>query len=594
MTKQAFYREKIEGYTSAVQSFKNKIAFSALLRLAAFGAFAFSFYYLIKAYSISLLVFTIILLILFVAAVKHAIRLREKKELLEKLLFVNQNELTIIEGGLNSMDDGKAFSVADGYDSDLDIFGNKSLYHLLNRCTTTHGKDRLAALLMYPLLQPGDIIERQDALTVFSPQADKRQQITAYGLLHKEEEGNLHTIKEWLQTGKNLHEKKWLRVARWILILYNIPCFILYIDNGNISYLLAGVAMSWLLMLPFVKYIHQQHQLISKKQAVLYQYADILSTFSEIDTGNSTLLKQLQTTAQQAHGAISRLAKLSSMFDQRLNLLVNVFLNSIILYDLYCILGLEKWKAQHSKAFDQWLFAVGDIECLNALASFAFNNAHFVYPTVVDSKNLSIETTAMGHPLIAAKERVTNDFEAGKTARLLLVTGSNMSGKTTFLRTLGINLILAQCGAPVCALNFVFTPMKMLTSIRVNDSLQEHTSYFMAELKRLQLIIQQLQQGIPALVLIDEILRGTNSEDKTHGSEQFILQLIRYNCITLFATHDLTLASLENDHKGVISNCCFESIIQNNTLYFDYKLQRGVAKNKNASFLMKQMGIIEE
>lgn len=166
--------------------------------------------------------------------------------------------------------------------------------------------------------------------------------------------------------------------------------------------------------------------------------------------------------------------------------------------------------------------------------------------------------------------------------------------KTTFLRTLGINLILAQCGAPVCALNFVFTPMKILTSIRVNDSLQEHTSYFMAELKRLQLIIQQLQQGIPALVLIDEILRGTNSEDKTHGSEQFILQLIRYNCITLFATHDLTLASLENDHKGVISNCCFESIIQNNTLYFDYKLQHGVAKNKNASFLMKQMGIIEE
>ena len=186
----------------------------------------------------------------------------------------------------------------------------------------------------------------------------------------------------------------------------------------------------------------------------------------------------------------------------------------------------------------------------------------------------------MAHPLIAAAKRVANDFETGKNNKLVLVTGSNMSGKTTFLRTLGVNLILAQSGAPVCAKTFTFSPMEILTSIRVNDSLLEHTSYFMAELQRLQ-------------KMIDEILRGTNSEDKTYGSEQFILQLLRYNCITLFATHDLTLASLENAHNGVISNFCFESIIENNTLHFDYKLQPGVARNKNASFLMKQMGIVD-
>ena len=167
-----------------------------------------------------------------------------------------------------------------------------------------------------------------------------------------------------------------------------------------------------------------------------------------------------------------------------------------------------------------------------------------------------------------------------------------MSGKSTFLRTVGVNLLLAQCGAPVCASAFEFTPMSLLSSIRISDSLQENTSYFMAELKRLEQIVVQLQNGSPALVLIDEILRGTNSEDKTHGSEQFIRKLLKYNCLALFATHDLNLSKLEDEMPNLISNYCFESVIRDNELYFDYTLQKGVAKNKNASFLMEKMGII--
>ncbi|HMH31448.1 MAG TPA: hypothetical protein VK543_00370, partial [Puia sp.] len=171
-------------------------------------------------------------------------------------------------------------------------------------------------------------------------------------------------------------------------------------------------------------------------------------------------------------------------------------------------------------------------------------------------------------------------------------TGSNMSGKTTFLRTIGVNLLLAQIGACVCAASFRFVPMSILSSIRISDSLQEHTSYFMAELKRLHQIVLELQKGKPALVLIDEILRGTNSEDKTHGSEQFIRKLLQYDCLVLFATHDLTLSKLEQAFPGTIANHCFESSIRQDELFFDYKLQTGVAKNKNASFLMKKMQII--
>jgi DNA mismatch repair ATPase MutS len=187
---------------------------------------------------------------------------------------------------------------------------------------------------------------------------------------------------------------------------------------------------------------------------------------------------------------------------------------------------------------------------------------------------------------------VANDFSIGRQERLIRVTGSNMSGKTTVLRTIGVNLLLAQCGAPVCATSFNWTPMQVLTSLRISDSLQEQTSYFMAELKKLQRIVLRLRTGEPALVLIDEILRGTNSEDKTYGSEHFARKLTGYHCLSLFATHDLTLGQLEQEYPGVIANYCFESVIEGDDLHFNYRLQQGIARNRNASFLMKKMDII--
>lgn len=591
MAGHTLYEEKIRHYQELINTVKQKLVFSALQRVLCFTALVITIYYLVTKFNYLLLASALLLLLLFLFLVKYAARLSEKKRLMGELLFVNQNELNIIHNLPNGMDDGKAFSDGTGYSADLDIFGPGSLFHLLNRCSTSHGRDRLASMLISPILKINEIAEKQEAVKVLSQQLDKRQLITAFGLTRKEEEGNLNNLGNWLDEPEQLYSRKWIHVLRWVLPVYNSVFLLVYIANGNLFPLLAGVGVGWLITGRYAKYIHKQHEHIGKKQAVLDQYADILKTFSDVENGGSVLLKKLQNTAGEAHQAIKSLAKLSSMFDQRLNLLVNVFLNSIVLYDLQCILELEKWKGKNKFHFKTWLHAVGDIESLNAFAGFAFNNEHFVYPSLLPGAALSIETQQLAHPLIPEKERVANDFEAGKPDKLLLITGSNMSGKTTFLRALGINLILAQNGSPVCAASFSFTPMHILTSIRVSDSLQEHTSYFMAELKKLQQIIEQLKTGEPALVLIDEILRGTNSEDKTHGSEQFILQLIQYNCITLFATHDLMLASMENAYKDVINNWCFESVIENGELHFDYQLRRGVARNKNASFLMKKMGI---
>jgi DNA mismatch repair ATPase MutS len=229
---------------------------------------------------------------------------------------------------------------------------------------------------------------------------------------------------------------------------------------------------------------------------------------------------------------------------------------------------------------------------LNSLSAYAFNHPSYCFPEL-DEGSQRIIAASMAHPLISEYEAVPNDLEMDGKNKLLLVTGSNMSGKSTFLRTTGINLVLAQCGAPVCATKFLFSPMRILSSIRISDSLQEHTSFFMAELKRLKEIITALETHQPALVLIDEVLRGTNSSDKTHGSQALIKKLIRYNCLGLFATHDLSLSELESVYPDAVGNYCFESRIENDELIFDYKVKHGVAMNKNATFLMQKMGIIE-
>ncbi|OQP60226.1 MutS-related protein [Niastella populi] len=587
-----YYEEKVQSYKEALQKIKPVTTLIAALRLACFVVFGWAIYKYIVTNSTGWMAATLLLAAAFAILVRIAWRLNDRKALLEKLLFINTNELNVLRHLPNKFENGAAFSSNDNNSGDLDIFGSGSLYHLLNRTTTWHGKQQLAAMLQEPPLVKNGIEQQQQAVQALSTQKELRQLLTAHGLLNEEKEGNLHDIASWLQRPAIIHGKGQINALRFITSIYSAVLLIYWLISGNYYLLIPVVFLNWIIIGTYAKHIQQQHILLGKKQTILDQYAAILSLFCKVETGNSALLQKEKTSATEAHQAVKKLSRLSAMFDQRLNLIVNIFLNSFFMYDIQCLWALESWKKKHKAHFNDWIHCVGMIECLNSLATFASNFPGNQYPTV-NSGGISISATHMAHPLIPAEERVANDCTFGINEKLVLVTGSNMSGKTTFLRTLGVNLILAQCGAPVCAASFAFTPMVIRSSIRVSDSLQEHTSYFMAELKRLQQIIHYLQQNsVPVLILIDEILRGTNSEDKTHGSEQFIKKLLQYRCLTLFATHDLALSRLEDELAGKVNNYCFESTIRNNELLFDYKLQRGVAKNKNASFLMEKMEII--
>lgn len=588
-----FYEEKISGYTTAIQVLQQRLAGIALLRLISFLGFAFTAYFLLKNFSLPLLAVSLFFLIAFVVLVALNFRLKDRKALLEKLLFVNANEAGILKDQLNGFPDGQAFLVPESYLDDLDIFGRRSLFHLLNRTTSIHGTQKLSDLLRQSMLLKEDILQYQQAVQAFTLQTETRQLITAHGLLTGESEGNLYDLADWLKQPNPL--KQWVHILRWCIVLFNIACLAFLIWTGNYRPLLIGVIAGWILTGYFSEHMAKQHALLGKKNAILEQYARTLRLFNTMDTGQSTLLRQLQVQTREADSAIRQLARLSAYFDQQLNAVVSFILNNLFCYNLHGLIALEKWKTLNRGSFTQWIDAVGNIECLNSLASFAFNNPDYAYPLPIEAASvpgLHITATRLAHPLIPASASVPNDCSIGVHERLMLVTGSNMSGKTTFLRTTGINLLLAQCGAPVCAASFSFTPMQILTSLRISDSLQEQTSYFMAELKKLQQIIHHLQEGSPSLVLIDEILRGTNSEDKTYGSEQFILKLLSHSCLSLFATHDLSLGKLEEEKPGSISNYCFESIIEDGELRFNYQLQPGIARNRNASFLMKKMGII--
>ncbi len=586
-----FYQEKLQEYGQRLSEKRKYSSRLGIFRLLVFVVFLYCGYSWFSGWQQQWLIAGVLSITLFIILVRISIAQKEKITWLEKLYFINQNESKILNGSSNEFDNGADLFESGSFLADLDVFGPDSLYHLLNRTTTSHGSQLLSEHLKQPILSASVISIRQQAVQELSHQPEICQAVIAAGLTGKEEKGNLLSILEWLKSKPVILGNKWIDAIRILLPVLNTCLLLYYLASDNYLPILAGIFASWCVTGIYARYITNQHVAVTRKTDILQQYAGILKHFSSAKRGESEELETLIHSTQTAGRSITRLSKLSSFFDQRLNVLVYLFLNSFLLYDIQLVRMLEQWKEVHRAPFPEWIKNVGTIEMLISLAAFRFNNPLFIFPEPV-AGDPRILAKNISHPLIQEKERVGNPVEAGMPEKLFLITGSNMSGKTTYLRTVGISLVLAQCGAPVCAELFVFTPMQLLTSIRVNDSLQDHTSYFMAELKQLHLIMAKLGTGTPSLVLVDEILRGTNSEDKNHGSEAFIKKLLQYNALCFFATHDLSLGMLQQLLPGQVKNVCFESTLKDDELVFDYRLRDGLAKNRNATFLMQKMGII--
>jgi DNA mismatch repair ATPase MutS len=324
---------------------------------------------------------------------------------------------------------------------------------------------------------------------------------------------------------------------------------------------------------------------------ILKKYGLLLAHIDEQDF-KSLYLTDLQTLTfyeqRSAHDHVKRLSDIVHQLGSFRNPLAALLLGGLFLYHLNMRTLMLKWKQRFGDHLFIWIQALGQFESLNSFAHFYFNNPEYVFPTLND--RFQIEFKNMGHPMVAKNESITNTL-ALQDSKFILLTGSNMSGKSTFLRALGINFALAKMGAPVCSDQAQIHPLPMMATMRHADSLSEGKSYFFAEVQKLKAVMAQLDKG-RCLLLMDEILRGTNSDDKILGSMRIVKRVMAQKALGLLATHDLQLCDLEQEHPDQMANYCFESEIKNDELVFDYKLRKGVCKSKSATFLLEQNKII--
>jgi len=592
MAPEKTYAARLAGLQQQIAQARRRLQLLSAVRLVCFvGMLACGWQYIAGNFPAIWLLPLGILLAIFIYALARYQQVRTRLQLLQTLQDINEKELHLLSTNESRFEDGSSFiNEAHPFTSDLDVFGPASLYQHMNRTGTLLGREELARSLQCPLQDVPSIQALQAAVKELAPRVAFRQLLTAHAMLAKEAPGDRAALRKWLQLPLAFLDQRWLRLLSWISPAGLVASIVLYIYTDLYYPATFFLLLNWGILGLFAKKMKEQHEHLGSKEQILRKFALLLHLVKKEPLEASVLLKAQQEQAAVADVALHRLARISNALDQNLNLLVGTFLNSIVLYGIHCAFSLEKWKVRHRYEVEGWLQIIARMEAWNSLATFAFNHPGYVFPEVNDQPGLKGE--AVGHPLIPPAECVANNIAIGHPQHFLIITGSNMSGKSTFLRSVGSNLLLAMCGAPVCAAAFTCTPLHIMTSMRIRDSIARHTSYFQAELLRLQEIVKALQTGRPVFILLDEILKGTNSADKLTGSRQLLTHLLQYNCMGMIATHDLELGQLEQAHPRRIRNYCFESTIEQNHLYFDYRIREGIAHNKNATFLMQQMGII--
>ncbi len=562
-----------------------------------------AFFYLIGPRPI--ISFTVISLTvaLFLILLNIEIKIARKITFLQNLIKVNEIEIDLLNNNYEKLNEGNEFiNKQHNFIADLDIFGKKSIFQILNRTSTYSGKIKLAAWLSDPFLDKNEISDRQLAVKELSKIPEWSQHFVALGFGNIEGVRDKDVIKDWLEEPA-LFSSRFFRLIALVVPIFTVISAILYfVDFLPIGYFSTLFFLQLIITALYTKKINLIHDRLSRKFDSINKYVSLIShvdsekfvsknlvTLSLGFTNNSLNGENIKERASES---IGKLKKLVDMLDARMNIVIALLLNGIFLWDIKMMQRIEKWKTGHKESFLKWINNIGEFDAYISLALFAANNPRFAFPEVVPEPFI-IDAKNIGHPLLNGNKVVKNNYNIEGLPKIDLLTGANMSGKSTFLRTIGVNLTLAMIGAPVCATQFRFTPVMLFTSLRTNDSLQENESFFYAELKRLQLLIHHYENGEKVFFLLDEILKGTNSKDQHSGSEALIKKIIKLNGVGIVATHDVELSRLTIPFPDQVRNLCFEITISDDKLNFDYKIKEGVCSTMNASFLMKKMGIID-
>jgi DNA mismatch repair ATPase MutS len=509
---------------------------------------------------------------------------------------INQDEANALSGNLSAFHTGSSYiDIRHDFSFDVDLFGASSLFQYLNRTVTGYGRDILASWLSDPFRLSKELELRQEAVRELALKDRWRQEFMASGMktpLYKEE---ISGVLGWIEEKGVIISSS---VKKFLLIFLpaaSVVSLLIWIA-GIISYsaFIAIFLCNLIYIASGLKRTNNIHRILSRKYEFLSSLNGLLKAF-ENESFDSSLLNEIKQNISgkkvSASVSVKKLGRLIQAFDSRNNVIVGFLLNGLFLWDYQSISRLEKWKETYRKLFPVWLEMIGKADAYSSLGNYAFNNPEFAFP-VKSTGQYVFAANNLGHQLIDERKRVCNNFSLGEKGSICIITGANMAGKSTFLRTVAVNYILGMIGAPVCASEMQFIPAKIFTSMRTVDSLTDNESYFYAEIRRLSTLKKRIEKGEPLFFILDEILKGTNSEDKSTGSKLFLERIVEKKGTGLIATHDTSLGSLEQDYTG-INNKCFEIEIDGENIKFDYKIQDGITKKMNAVFLMKQMGILD-
>jgi hypothetical protein len=592
----AFFHSEAQRFEAEIRNRKSKGGFILVSRLVLFlGSIAIGLYFFksMPLFSLAVFVFTVIL---FLVLLKIETAESNAIAYLRNRILANEKEIDLLQNRYEKFNEGREFmEPGHPFVSDLDIFGRRSVFQMLNRTATWSGKKRLASWLCNPLQDVQAILNRQAVVQELSKKNEWCSHFIALGLDHQQAGADKENIQVWLNES-NVYSGAFYSIISVLFPLLSLVSLGLWI-SGTTGY--SPFVLSSLLQvitgLTHARTSNAIHDHLSRKSKMVNKYAALLSLV-ESESFASPALQQLQqqlcTGNTRSTDSLRQLKKIVDALDVRQNIVMASVLNTVLLWDIQVIRRTETWRAKYKAAFDQWIEVLAEFDAFISLAGHARIYPNHVFP-VLESGTRNIDAVQLGHPLIPANKVVANDYTLQGKPAIDLLTGANMAGKSTFLRNIGVNLVLAMAGAPVCAKSFTFSPILLFTSLRTNDSLQENESFFYAELKRLQQLILLYEQGDTVFFLLDEILKGTNSKDQHEGSRALIQKLLTLKGKGIVATHDVELSVLEEEYPVSIRNICFEITIREDKLNFDYTLRKGVCRTMNASFLMKKMRITD-
>ena len=590
-----YYQKQIDHYTARLKQIKKRRNLITLAKLLTFGYMIFLIYLLINHSTQPLLLLGIGAILVFVFLTLWDSQIIYRQHLIEELLRINTLESDYLAGNFSALDQGERFNdPAHPYAHDLDLFGEDSLFQHLNRTVTFSGTQKLVSWLLSLSKDPEVIHSRQQAAEELCAEPEWCQHFRAAGALHPTQALDAVILKSGPTESPFFSKHSTVRLILWIantivIVSWAVTSFTPL--PFSISLVLSLLQLSALAL--YIKKINAYHQRLNLFLKTISNYLPLVRLIHDQSFRSPYLQKirhSLFTPESNSLQALTQLHRIQNSLDQRGNIVIAFILNGLYLKDFHTLLRLDHWRKKYGPDIETWTDVLSEADALISMANYRFNHPAYCLPVICQDRLL--DTEEIGHPLLKSERNVTNDFSICSLHQIAIVTGANMAGKSTFLRTIGVNLILAQSGNVVCSRYFAFQPMTLFTSMRTTDSLSKDTSYFHAELLRLQQLVNIAQQEDKVFIILDEMLKGTNSVDKLNGSLAFLKRILSYPISGLVATHDLALGELADDFPEHFFNVCFEIVHSGSQITYDYKLHPGISSNMNASILLKQMGLI--